>query len=75
MRQFVNSRRTEQGANIARHVTSFYAESLVYFYYTVTVSIFIGFLRNIYSPWPVRERTMPTERPPLVNEVSDNFCG
>jgi hypothetical protein len=23
----------------------------------------------------VRERTMPTERPPLVCEVSANFCG
>jgi hypothetical protein len=23
----------------------------------------------------VRERTIPTERPPLVDEVSANFCG
>jgi hypothetical protein len=23
----------------------------------------------------VRERTMPTERPPLVDEVTANFCG
>jgi hypothetical protein len=23
----------------------------------------------------VRERTIPTERPPLVREVSANFCG
>jgi hypothetical protein len=23
----------------------------------------------------VRERTIPTERPPLVSEVSANFCG
>jgi hypothetical protein len=23
----------------------------------------------------VRERTVPTERPPLVGEVSANFCG
>jgi hypothetical protein len=23
----------------------------------------------------VRERTIPTERPPLVGEVIDNFCG
>jgi hypothetical protein len=23
----------------------------------------------------VRERTIPTERPPLVNEVRANFCG
>jgi hypothetical protein len=22
-----------------------------------------------------RERTIPTERPPLVGEVSDDFCG
>jgi hypothetical protein len=23
----------------------------------------------------IRKRTMPTERPPLVGEVSANFCG
>jgi hypothetical protein len=28
------------------------------------------------TPWPlVRKRIIPTERPPLVGEVSDNFCG
>jgi hypothetical protein len=28
------------------------------------------------TPWLlVRKRTMPTERPPLVGEVSANFCG
>jgi hypothetical protein len=28
------------------------------------------------SPWPlVIERTVPTERPQLVGEVSANFCG
>jgi hypothetical protein len=28
------------------------------------------------TPWPsVRKRTIPTERPPLVDEVSANFCG
>jgi hypothetical protein len=25
-------------------------------------------------PW-VRERTVPTERPPIAGEVSANFCG
>jgi hypothetical protein len=30
----------------------------------------------ILTPWPEsRERTIPTERPPLVGEVSANFCG
>jgi hypothetical protein len=29
-----------------------------------------------HTPWPlVRKRTIPTERPPLVGEVSANFCG
>jgi hypothetical protein len=28
-----------------------------------------------YSMASVRERTIPTERPPLVGEVSANFCG
>jgi hypothetical protein len=28
------------------------------------------------TPWPlVRKRTIPTERPPLLGEVSANFCG
>jgi hypothetical protein len=28
------------------------------------------------TPWPVfRQRTLPTERPPLVSEVSAKFCG
>jgi hypothetical protein len=31
---------------------------------------------NKHSTWPVvRKRTIPTERPPLVGEVSANFCG
>jgi hypothetical protein len=30
----------------------------------------------IQTPWPVvRKSTTPTERPPLVGEVSANFCG
>jgi hypothetical protein len=31
--------------------------------------------RQINSMALVRERTIPTERPPLVGEVSANFCG
>jgi hypothetical protein len=32
-------------------------------------------LNNFITPWPlVRKRTIPTERPPLVGEVSANFC-
>jgi hypothetical protein len=28
------------------------------------------------APWPlIRKQTIPTERPPLVSEVSANFCG
>jgi hypothetical protein len=28
------------------------------------------------TPWPVvRKRTIPTEQPPLVGEVSAKFCG
>jgi hypothetical protein len=28
------------------------------------------------TPWPlVGKQTIPTERPPLVGEVSANFCG
>jgi hypothetical protein len=32
-------------------------------------------LNELNSVAWVRERTTPTERPPLVGEVSDNFCG
>jgi hypothetical protein len=36
----------------------------------LVASSFIG------TPWPLgRKRTIPTERPPLVGEVSVNFCG
>jgi hypothetical protein len=31
--------------------------------------------RLTYSVALVRKRTIPTERPPLVGEVSANFCG
>jgi hypothetical protein len=31
---------------------------------------------DLLTPWPlVRKRTILTERPPLVGEVSANFCG
>jgi hypothetical protein len=31
---------------------------------------------HMLTPWPVvRKRTIPTERPPLVSEVSANFSG
>jgi hypothetical protein len=32
-------------------------------------------LKKLNSVALVRERTIPTERPPLVDEVSANFCG
>jgi hypothetical protein len=33
-------------------------------------------LDYLLTPWLlVRKRTIPTERPPLVGEVSANFCG
>jgi hypothetical protein len=38
-------------------------------YWTTYVAI------KINSVAFVRERTIPTERPPLVGEVSANFCG
>jgi hypothetical protein len=40
-----------------------------YFLFKITVS-------NKKAPWPVvRKQTIPTERPPLVGEVSANFSG
>jgi hypothetical protein len=33
-------------------------------------------LKKLKTPWPlVRKRTIPTERPRHVGEVSANFCG
>jgi hypothetical protein len=32
-------------------------------------------LQKTNSVASVRERTIPTERPPLVSEISANFCG
>jgi hypothetical protein len=35
-----------------------------------------GIIKKTKIPWPlVRKQTIPTERPPLVGEVSANFCG
>ena len=36
---------------------------------------FVQSIKNWYSVALVRERTIPTERPPPVGEVSANFCG
>jgi hypothetical protein len=34
----------------------------------------LRFFYTLLTPWPlVRKRTIPTERPPLVGEVSANF--
>jgi hypothetical protein len=43
--------------------------SLLHIYY----SIFLTLMTD--SVAVVRERTIPTERPPLAGEVSANFCG
>jgi hypothetical protein len=41
-------------------------------YWSEVLSLF----SNKQTPWPlVHERTIPTERPPLVDEFSANFCG
>jgi hypothetical protein len=36
----------------------------------------LGIYRYIKTPWIlIRKQTIPTERQPLVGEVSANFCG
>ena len=37
--------------------------------------VYINDARSLNSVALVRERTIPTERPPPVGEVSANFCG
>jgi hypothetical protein len=43
---------------------------LIYIY--IYIYIYIKLTNSVAL---VRERTIPTERPPLVGEVSTNFCG
>jgi hypothetical protein len=38
-----------------------------------TIQIILEIFYCLYSEALVRQRTIPTERPPLVGEVSDNF--
>jgi hypothetical protein len=40
----------------------------------VTALLTISYIKKNCMVW-VRERTIPTERPPLVGEVIANFCG
>jgi hypothetical protein len=40
-----------------------------------TPVLYILFLTGINSMVCVRERTIPTKLPPLVGEVTANFCG
>ena len=37
--------------------------------------MYVQEVKGTYSVALVRERTIPTERPPPVGEVSANFCG
>jgi hypothetical protein len=41
----------------------------------VVVSEYIGIYKKLDSVALVRKRTIPTERPPFVNEVGSNFWG
>ena len=41
----------------------------------IIIIIIIIIIKKLNSVALVRERTIPTERPPPVGEVSANFCG
>jgi hypothetical protein len=41
----------------------------------VPTSVILVLYLKLYSVASVRERTISKERPPLVGEVSANFCG
>jgi hypothetical protein len=55
----------------------------VQFHFTLRAAVMENYLLSIWvngmekknSVALVRERTIPTERPPPVGEVSANFCG
>jgi hypothetical protein len=50
-----------------------------YYFYYLTINFNVHFhllnTKKLNSVALVRKRTIPNERPPLVDEVSDNFCG
>jgi hypothetical protein len=54
---------------ILPELLSFYGEMNVNYTTTTTTT------KKLNSMVWVRERTIPTERPPLVGEVIANFCG
>jgi hypothetical protein len=47
--------------------------SFFFFSYEEALSLSLSLSLSIFVAW-VRERTIPTERPPLVGKVSGNFC-
>jgi hypothetical protein len=50
-------------------------DCLIWLFYTVQWRMVLSRIKEKRTPWPVvRKRTIPTERPPLVDEVSANFC-
>jgi hypothetical protein len=44
-------------------------------HYVITVNLLYSKLKKLNSVAVVRKRTISTERPPLVGEVSANLCG
>jgi len=60
-----------------RYIQVAWTSSVIYKQYKFVLKI-QGFLRGktkLNSVALVRTRTIPTERPPPVGEVSANFCG
>jgi hypothetical protein len=56
--------------------TFFITKILILFYYIVSsLNDSLDFYRQTNSGALIRQRTIPSERPPLVGEVSANFSG
>jgi hypothetical protein len=51
------------------------ATVILMFMIVMALVILMFMMLNKNSMVSVRERTIPTERPPLVDEVIANFCG
>ena len=54
---------------------AFWKQAVFMLVFPATVGLLIITKTKLNSVALVRERTIPTERPPQVGEVSANFCG
>ena len=61
---------------ITYHIVSYHISHHIYIIYHVSYNIYhVSYISHHKTKLRGRTRTIPTERPPPVGEVSANFCG